>query len=108
MATEKTPLQIERERQRLTIGDLARKAGIVEVTIRRIESEIARKRPVDLDVAQRLATALNVPVSRLIPDKQLSRARPQQKGKRGGVICPLCRQEIPLIDGSRCSQCNPD
>ena len=59
-----TQIHMERLRQRITQEDLAKRAGVHEVTICRIER--GKNRP-SMDVLWKLASALNMSIS-LTPD----------------------------------------
>lgn len=108
------PLQRYRIRSELSARQLAKRSKVAESTINKIEkqgSPTRHGRKVHVDIANKLAKALNMQVSELFQPWELT-----DQGGRGtvdkkvparqGKVCKSCSLTIPLINGDICPECN--
>lgn len=78
----------------LTIQDLANILGISRQALgKQIQGKML------LETAERIATALNVPMWQLFASPEEVQANPESNGTR--IICPHCKKAIPLEIGIR-------
>lgn len=78
----------------LTIQDLANILGISRQALgKQIQGKML------LETAERIATALNVPMWQLFAAPEEVQANPESNGTR--IICPHCKKAIPLEIGIR-------
>lgn len=78
----------------LTIQDLANILGISRQALgKQIQGKML------LETAERIATALNVPMWQLFAAPEEVQANPESNGTR--IICPHCKKAIPLKIGIR-------
>jgi len=78
----------------LTIQDLANILGISRQALgKQIQGKML------LETAERIATALNVPMWQLFASHEEVQANPESNGTR--IICPHCKKAIPLEIGIR-------
>lgn len=76
----------------LTIQDLANILGISRQALgKQIQGKML------LETAERIATALNVPMWQLFAAPEEVQANPESNGTR--IICPHCKKAIPLEIG---------
>jgi len=73
-------LKRARARRKLTQVELAKRVGVDEMTISRIERDVRRP---SMALLQRLAKALGVPVSELLGRREKRRSRHSNSGRRG-------------------------
>lgn len=78
----------------LTIQDLANILGISRQALgKQIQGKML------LETAERIATALNIPMWQLFAAPEEVQANPESNGTR--IICPHCKKAIPLEIGIR-------
>lgn len=78
----------------LTIQDLANILGISRQALgKQIQGKML------LETAERISTALNVPMWQLFAAPEEVQANPESNGTR--IICPHCKKAIPLEIGIR-------